>query len=438
MSLRVRFFLLIIGTIVIPNILIMLVVWLSFGSIDNMRETHNQLEQYSHLYEYINTEVSRDDFLAFIDSLPVEMHASLLDSAENNQETILANLIKTNKSMEEPKITIEVVNVDFTDGSSSLLIFNRPLVDKYAIFRNKPLPHIFPFIFISVVTILSLFIIRSINLSLKRIEEATRRVAEGDFDFELIAKGNDSIASLTRSFDFMRRKVKEEYDRRSRFFMGVSHDLKTPLASISGYADAVLEGYAEDKETLDKYIEIIRSKSNLLQDRISHLIHFVKLETGDWQASLEDIPLKTYLLELSNSFQVEAGLYGFKFESEIGISEEINVEVDIELVTRSLENLMHNAFHYSYPESVITLKVYKKSGMAILSLVNRSEGIPKDELSNIFEPFYRGSKSRNDDGFGLGLANVAAVIKSHGWKITVESELKKETVFTIIIPIKSL
>ncbi len=438
MSLRVRFFLLIIGTIVIPNILIMLVVWMSFGSIANMRDTHNQLEQYSHLYEYINTELSRRDFSTFVNTLPVEMHASLLDSVERSPETILTNLIKTNKIKGEPKITIEVVNVDFLDGSSSVLIFNRPLVDKYAIFRNKPFPYIFPFIFISVITILSFFIIRSINLSLKRIEEATRRVAEGDFDFELIAKGNDSIASLTRSFDFMRCKVKDEYDRRSRFFMGVSHDLKTPLASISGYADAVLEGYAEDKETLDKYIEIIRSKSNLLQDRISHLIHFVKLETGDWKASLEYIPLKTYLLELSNSFQVEAGLYGFKFEFGIEISEEINAAMDMELVTRSLENLMHNAFRYSYPKSVITLEVHKESDMVILSLVNRSEGIPKNELSNIFEPFYRGSKGRNDDGFGLGLANVAAVIKSHGWEITVESELKKETVFTIKIPIKSL
>jgi len=434
MNIRVRFFLLIIGTIIIPNILIMLVVWLSFGSIDNMRDTHNQLEQYSNLYKYINTEIDRQDFSTFVNSLPASMHALLLESVEKSPETILANLFKTNKSMGESKITIEVVNVDFTDGSSSVLIFNRPLVDKYAIFRNKPFPYIFPFIFISVITILSLFIIRSINLSLKRIEEATRRVAEGDFDFELVSKGNDSIASLTRSFDFMRRKVKDEYDRRSRFFMAVSHDLKTPLSSISGYADAVLEGYADNKENLNKYMEIIKDKSNILKERISHLIHYIKMETGDWKASLEPVDFRSFITELSNSFSIEAGIYKFKYISEINLRDTILISMDRELLTRSMENLMHNAFRYSYPESTISFNINQEISNYILSISNQSEGIPEDELSNIFEPFYRGTKGRNDDGFGLGLANVAAVIKSHGWKITVESELKKETVFTIKIP----
>ncbi len=435
MNLKVRFLLLIIGSFFIPNILIMIILWLSFGGVDNMRSTHEQFDQYYRLYEYINTEVDRDEFSRFIEDLSGGMNARLLDSEKQNGYIIFTELIEENKYNEDSKITLEALAVSFNDGTSSVLVINRPLADKYSIFRNNPFRFIFPFVLFSVVTVLSLFLIRSINSSLRKIEEATRKVAEGDFDFELKAKGNDSIASLTRSFNIMRLKVQDEYNRRARFFMGVSHDLKTPLASISGYADAVLEGYAEDKETLDKYMVIIKDKSTILKERISHLINFVKLENGDWKTSLEPVDFKLFMSDLSNSFSIEAGIYKFNYISQIDLDDNILIDMDRELVTRSMENLMHNAFRYSYSESNILFTVYKETSNYILCISNQSEGIPEEEFSNIFEPFYRGSKGRNDEGFGLGLANVAAVIKSHGWEIAVESELKKETIFTIKIPI---
>ncbi len=438
MNLKIRFLLLIIGTFFIPNILIMMIIWFSFGGIDNMRSTHEQFNQYYCLYEYTNTEVEREVFTDYIESLPNEMNARLLDSEKQNGHLIFTELIEENQNSINPKITLEALTVSFKDGTAAVLVINRPLADKYSIFRNSPFRFVFPLILFSVVTILSLFIIRSINRSLRNIEEATRKVAEGDFEFELEAKGNDSIASLTRSFNTMRLKVKDEYDRRARFFMAVSHDLKTPLASISGYADAILEGYAGDKKTLDKYMEIIRLKTNLLSERISHLIHFVKLETRDWKASFEPVPLKSFLFQLSESFEIEAGIYNYKFESKLDIQEELEINMDSELVTRSLENLMYNAYRYSYSESLISFFVYTEDDNVVVSIVNRGDGILPEDLPNIFEPFYRGSKGRNDEGFGLGLANVAAVIKSHGWEIHVDSELKKETTFTIKIPIKSL
>lgn len=435
MNLKVRFLLLIIGSFFIPNILIMMIIWLSFGGIDNMRSTHEKFDQYYSLYEYIETEVKKDDFTGYISTLPINMNARLLDFENQNGQKIFTELIEKNKHNINPNITLEALTVSFKDGTSAVLVINRPLADKYSIFRNNPFRFIFPLILFSVVTILSLFIIRSINRSLRNIEEATRKVAEGDFEFELKAKGNDSIASLTRSFNIMRLKVKDEYDRRARFFMGVSHDLKTPLASISGYADAILEGYAEEKETLNKYMEIIRSKTDLLSERISHLIHFVKLETRDWKASFKYVHLKRFLLRLSESFEIEAGIYKYKFESKLDIPEDLEISMDSELVTRSLENLMFNAYRYSFPESLISFSVFVKQETIDISIINRGEGIGDNELLHIFEPFYRGSKGRNEEGFGLGLANVAAVIKSHGWEITAKSELKKETVFTIKIPI---
>jgi signal transduction histidine kinase len=434
MNLKIRFLLLIIGTFFIPNILIMLMVYLSFGSVENMKVTHEHFREYHLLSDYLSNAVDKDDFKEFIEDLPAYMNPRLMYPGQTPPPEIFEKFITDNLQPDLRRSILEALPVIFKDGASGVLIVNLPFVDKYSTFRNTPLPYIFPLALISVMTILSLLIIRSINSSLKRIEEATRRVAEGDFEFELTARGNDSIASLTRSFNIMRLKVKEEYDRRARFFMGVSHDLKTPLSSISGYADAILEGYADDEETLDKYVEIIKDKSNILQERVSHLIHYVKLETGEWKAAFESVNLKQFLNTMSKSFLIESGIFKFNFISEITIRDNISVNMDYSLVTRSLENLIHNAFRFSYPESSILFSVSEENDYCVISITNKGEGITKEELSKIFEPFYRVNKSRNDEGFGLGLSNVAAVIKSHGWEIYVDSELKKETIFTIKIP----
>jgi signal transduction histidine kinase len=435
MTLKIRFLLLIIGTFFIPNILIMLIVYLSFGNVDNMKTTHQHFKEYYQLAQYTGYNVDKEEFTDFIMGLPEYMDSRFLFRGEIPSSDIFEKLISENQATDEVKISLEIVPIYFTDGGSGVLLVNMPSVDKYSVFRNTPFPFIFPLILISVMTILSVFMIRSINSSLKKIEEATSRVAEGDFEFELTAKGSDSIASLTRSFDIMRRKVKEEYDRRARFFMGVSHDLKTPLASISGYADAVLEGYAEDKETLYKYMEIIKDKSNILNERVTHLIHFVKLETGEWKAALTKVDLKKFLNEITGSFATEAEIQNFEFVSKININDNTFIDMDAGLVTRSLENLIHNTFRYSYPKSRILFTVNRESSFFTISICNKSEGINKEDIINIFEPFYRGSKGRNDEGFGLGLANVAAVIKSHGWEIGVESIPEKDTTFTINIPI---
>ena len=282
-------------------------------------------------------------------------------------------------------------------------------------------------------TILSLGVIRSINVSLRRIEEATRKISGGWYDIELPVKGNDSIASLSRSFNTMAKKVKEEHARRSRFFMGVSHDLKTPLSSISGYADAILEGYAEDKETLEKYAGIIREKSSLLLDRIHQLIAFVKLETGDWKAAFQEVPLYEFLHGFAEAASLDAELSRRFFSADIKIPEDVYVSMDPPLVRRALENILHNALRYSFAESEVALKAEQSDGEIRISITNTGEGIPEEELAYVFEPFYRGTSERNDEGTGLGLANVFSIIKSHGWKIDAASVPGGKTEFTTII-----
>jgi signal transduction histidine kinase len=282
--------------------------------------------------------------------------------------------------------------------------------------------------------LMSVFIIRSINTSIGHLEEGTRRISEGDLDFELSARGSDRIASLTRSFDRMRERVREETATRSRFIMAVSHDLKTPLSSIAGYLDAIEDGMASETTQLEKYLAIIRDKTGILESRINQLIDYVKLETVEWKRLREAVPLYSFLDEAATVFRTEAEARGFAFDSSLGIEGSLTVFMDADLVYRALENLVHNAFRYAEPASAISFQVLRDGDRVTMRVSNRGEGIAVKDLPFIFEPFYRGTKARRETGFGLGLSVVKSVVSSHGWTIDAQSR-DGETSFTITLTV---
>ncbi len=155
-------------------------------------------------------------------------------------------------------------------------------------------------------SLMSFFILRSLNGSIQGLVGATRRIAAGDLDFELPARGNDQISSLTRSFDSMRRALKEEYARRARFIMGVSHDLRTPLTLIQGYVEAIADGYAADPEAQKKYLSIILDKTRGLEGMVGDLIEFVRMETGQWRMTHRDVPIRQFLMDIARRFAEDA------------------------------------------------------------------------------------------------------------------------------------
>ncbi len=433
MSLKTRFVLLVVGSVLIPNIIIMIIVGFSFGGFSNIRALHRQMKIDDTITGMIRNPVQQQDLVSYLASASSSVDYYLYSGTRE----FIASSTGTNdlwKALErERRFTAR--GFTLVGKGRAILFLHLPALEHFTRVNQTPFPFIGLLVLLSVLSLLSLLVIRSINSSLKRIEEATRQVAEGNYDFELPVKGNDSIASLSRSFNSMIERVREEYSRRSRFFMGVSHDLKTPLASISGYADAILEGYADSKETLDRYAGIIKDKSGLLLDRIYHLIEFVKLETGEWKVSFQDVPLKRFLSEMADTAAVDAEVYHYGFESEILVGERTMVSMDAGLVRRSFDNIVHNAFRYAEKGTTISIKAEERDGYVTVAISNRGKGIPKEDLQYIFEPFYRGSATRNEDGFGLGLANVASVITSHGWNIDVDSVPDETTTFTIRIPV---
>ena len=450
MKLRTQFVLLVAGIIVVPILVGALVVMFQYLTSRGREPAPNYPMVISWIRSQVPRAVRSHEFNQLAEHRPPGLDFLILDDRNNISFSTIPELpsgVSAEKSGLFRYIRHNVDRFHFTFDSPKeqgepeyLVILKLPrLRPDLASLRNQLLL----MVTYSMITLLvfsslmSVLILRSLNRSILKLEGATRRIAEGDLDFELPARGNDQIASLTRSFDRMRRALKEEYARRSRFIMGVSHDLRTPLTLIQGYVEAITDGFAVEPDAQKKYLSIILDKTHALEAMIGELIEFVKMETGEWRMTHHDVALRGFLLENARRFAQDAEILRRDFTWTLDIPETLHVRMDAGLFARALENLVGNAIRYTEENGKICMTAALDSSEVVLSLSDTGIGIPGEDIGKIFDPFYRGTNSRREQGFGLGLTTVRSIIESHGWNISVRSTLGEGTTFTIRIPVRA-
>jgi signal transduction histidine kinase len=450
MKLRTQFFLLVGGIIAVP----FLVSAFTLVMRTAVEREHEPAPNYGEITSWVRRQMPRaiqtNNFQRIAVERPLGLEFVVLDPDDNVRFSTVAPIASGT-----PAFTGDHQLLDYMRGNlqsymflwepiavngegQSLVILQVPRIrPEVAVNRNTFLQLItYTSIALLVFSSLMAFLIlRSLNASIQSLEGATRRIAEGDLDFDLPAKGNDQISSLRRSFDSMRRALKEEYARRARFIMGVSHDLRTPLTLIQGYVEAIADGYAVDPEAQKRYLSIVLDKTRNLEGMVGDLIEFVRMETGQWRMTHRDVALRAFLTETSHHFSQDALILKRTFTSALDIGEEITVRMDVALFTRALENLVGNAIRYTRENAEITLRARQDGSEVVLDISDTGIGIAAEDLTRIYDPFYRGTNSRREQGFGLGLTTVKSIIESHGWSISVASEVGKGSTFTIRMPI---
>jgi signal transduction histidine kinase len=455
-KLRTRFALLVAGIVVVPPMMFALVIFinaLTWASPESLKE----IAVSQHLLSTMRSgELTVQQAASRLESTRFDRLVTVLGSdgtiispAEKagtaaSVESILADL-RGNDSL-----STVIMSVADENGGLGYVVVAYPMHNFAEQIGNTAI--IIPLGFVLFAAALSALVIRSINRSISKLETATRRIADGDLNFELATAGKDKIASLTRSFETMRRQLKEQFDRSSRFIMGLSHDLKTPLSSIAGYIDAIRDGYADTPEKLEKYTAIIQTKTQLLESRRSALIDYAKQETHEWKTSLRPVALAGFLSEFIGLVETEANARRFQFVGDIELDADLTVEMDPDMVIRALDNLAENAFNYATPGSEIAVHARRidaeqtasrqsrsshdrwGNGKIVITLQNEGPGIQPEAIGRIFDPLYRASGDRSGPGFGLGLSTVRSVFTSHGWTIDVNSDPGATTCFIISIP----
>ena len=298
-----------------------------------------------------------------------------------------------------------------------------------------PLKKILEFMLFTIAlgVVLGVFFVGSVLNSINNLRTAIEKIRIGDFDFKLNVKGNDELSLLTASFDQMRQALKDEQEAKSRFLMAISHDLKTPLTSIKGYIEAINDGIASDFESHKKYVDIISNKANVLEERISDLISFAAMEKGEKILKLREVSLKLFLDTLSIVYKEDCGIMNKKFIYKNTISDSLQIICDPVLFERALENHFTNAIRYTFDGAEITLNCYIEEDIPVIEILDNGSGIDEKDIKYVFEPFYKGTNSRREQGMGLGLSSSKSIFQSHGWDVSVASEKGKGTTFKIVL-----
>ena len=472
MSLKTKFLFLVIGITIIPFLIAIAVM----ASLMTGEDTHTIFKEYlttrrwirKNLYEsgqdvdlnkLINDKPKSVEFIVLdgrdkliYSSVKLTAGGGAGEAAEGTAATRAVSTTEKTNVLEyiyshSRDYEFQIVSRKVKGRGTAFFLVQVPRIENSFVEQRYILPLGLPLLLLIFSSAMSIYIVRNIRSSIASLEHATRKIADGDLDFSLEVRGNDEIASLKRSFNTMRQKVKDEYARRARFIMGVSHDLKTPLALIEGYVDAIQDGYADQPEKMERYLSIIKEKSKILEQRIGRLIDFVKLETEDWKLTNQDVNMLSFLHELTDRYSEDAEILGYPFKANIEVPANLSISMDKELVLRAFENLINNAIRYSIKGGTIELRAGIDSkahpNRLDIDISNYGAGITEEELSYIFDPFYRGSNSRREEGLGLGLSTVKSIIQSHGWSINVKSLEESgplvgavKIVFTVSIPLE--
>lgn len=228
--------------------------------------------------------------------------------------------------------------------------------------------------------------------------------------------------------DITQLKILEQM--RKDFVANVSHELKTPITSIKGFTETLLDGAKEDKDTLEMFLDIILKESNRIQVLVSELLELSKIEKANHFNMVKvNLPQKVF-----NSVEVVYPLAEKKdIKFNLELEKNLFVLAEPSKLKQVMINLLSNAINYSPEDAEVTVKAYLKADECIVEIIDQGIGIAPEETTRIFERFYRVDKARSRDsgGTGLGLAIVKHIIEVFNGEIDVESELGKGSTFRI-------
>jgi signal transduction histidine kinase len=274
------------------------------------------------------------------------------------------------------------------------------------------------------------FIAEKIVSPLRQMSYATKQFAAGKFDVRISVEGEDEISELATAFNTMAQSLAEIEYTRGNFIASVSHDLRTPMASISGFIDGILDG-AIPPEKHTYYLNIIGQEVRRLSRLVSQLLDISRMEAGNrkFEKTPFDICEMARIILLSFESKIDAKRLDVEFNAP---DSKLFVYSDKDAINQVIYNICENAVKFSSEGGKYRITISDEGGFVRVSVYNEGVGISPEDLPHIFERFYKSDKSRGLDktGVGLGLYICSTIMDHLGEKIYVESEHGKYCCFT--------
>lgn len=282
--------------------------------------------------------------------------------------------------------------------------------------------------------IILIFFTEIVYIPLRKITYATEQYASGNMHYEFQVESDDEIGYLAACLNYMASEIARSEDDQKKFVANVSHDFRSPLTSIKGYLEAMLDGTIPP-EMHERYLGIVLNETERLTKLTNSLLTLNNLNTKGMMLEKTDFELNTVIRNIAASF--EGSCLKKKIAIEVILTgEEMYVNADVEKIKQVIYNLLDNAIKFSHHDSIITIETMEKKNKIFVSVKDTGIGIPKDDLKLIWDRFYKSDLSRGKDkkGTGLGLSIVKEIINSHNENINVISTEGVGTEFVFSLP----
>ncbi|CAN5711173.1 hypothetical protein BH10CHL1_BH10CHL1_08250 [soil metagenome] len=299
------------------------------------------------------------------------------------------------------------------------------------------------FAILLMIYLLSAWVAGSVTHSLAPVIAGTQQLAAGNQDYRVPVDHSSlqEMAQLALSFNRMAERVQQSQQAQREFVANISHDLKTPLTSIQGFAQALIDGAATNPATQARAAEIIHAEAQRLGKLVNELLEAMNLDSGQLQFAPQPLDLNQNLGDLLNSYLARSEDSGIALKWQAAPTP-LMVNADLNYLPRVFTNLLDNAFSHTPRGGSITVQaqrlnpVGKAPAFAEISIIDTGKGIPEADLAYIFDRFYQVDKSRSGKrGFGLGLSIVQGIVEAHGGTVGVSSVENLGSRFWVRLPL---
>ena len=297
------------------------------------------------------------------------------------------------------------------------------------------------FLIASILTlVVSFWIVRWLSYDLTRplrqMSKVAQGVGKGDFSKRVEIISDDEIGNLASVFNDMADSLSHSEEVRRNFIANVSHELKTPMTTISGFVDGILDGTIE-KVNQERYLKIVSSEVKRLSRLVKTMLDLSRIDGENINLNFESVDMSQMVLSIMMTFEDVINRKEIKING-LDYFKECFVEADRDMMYQVIYNLVENAVKFTNARGYININMCENNDKVLISLRNSGEGIPEEDIKFVFDRFFKTDKSRSIDkkGLGLGLYIVKKIVNLHGGNVDVESRVNDYTQFNISIPKK--
>jgi two-component system sensor histidine kinase BaeS len=275
---------------------------------------------------------------------------------------------------------------------------------------------------------------RRLGKRLAGLEEAAVSLADGDFSARAPVEGADDVAELSSTFNYMALSLQQAQRRERDFLMSVGHDLRTPLTTIRGYAEALDAGVI-DADDFPRVAEVLHHQTDRLSRLVEDLMLLARLEAREFTMRTEAVDLAAHIEELTAEHSVRAEKLGVRFEAHIG--DVGTVDIDPDRVAQVLGNLVDNALRYTPERGSVVLTMTGDGANVVFEIADTGPGIDEEDVPHVFERLYVAQRYRpvRPEGSGLGLPIVKELVEAMRGTVDVASRPGHGTTVQVTLPV---